>query len=166
MKKRLLILIAGAAIGAVSAWYFSKKKYEKESQEEIDSVKRAYERRERRNEQKSEPTANDVEDVLEERKYVPDDAPYVIPPTEFGMLDGYETIDLTLYSDGVLVDDNNDVMEEEEIEEVIGRKSLNHFGEYEDDSVYVRNDKLACDYAIILDQRKYSESAPPYKERK
>lgn len=40
---------------------------------------------------------------------------------------------------------------------LLGGDSLEHFGEYEDDSVYVRNDAKKCDYEILLDQRNYQE---------
>ena len=45
----------------------------------------------------------------------------------------------------------------DDIEETVGEDSLEHFGEYEDDSVYVRNDAKKCDYEILLDQRYYQE---------
>ena len=41
--------------------------------------------------------------------------------------------------------------------ETIGKDSLTHFGEYEDDSVFVRNDRLKADYEILMDQRTYAE---------
>ncbi len=34
---------------------------------------------------------------------------------------------------------------------------MEHFGEYEDDSVFVRNEENMCDYEILLDQRNFSE---------
>ena len=43
------------------------------------------------------------------------------------------------------------------MDEIVGKESLNHFGEYEDDSVFVRNDRLKRDYEILLDQRNYSD---------
>ena len=48
-------------------------------------------------------------------------------------------------------------MSEDEIEETIGKSSLTRFGEYEPDSVFVRNDRLKCDYEILLDERSYAE---------
>ena len=42
------------------------------------------------------------------------------------------------------------------IEETVG-DALEHFGEYEDDSVFVRNEENMCDYEILLDQRTYSD---------
>ena len=55
----------------------------------------------------------------------------------------------------MLADDNDDVVED--VNNVVGTESLTHFGEYEDDSVFVRNDGLRCDYEILLDQRKFSD---------
>ena len=83
------------------------------------------------------------------------DKPYVISPDEFGELDDYDTISLTYYADQVLTDENDEPVED--IEGTVGFESLNTFGEYEDDSVFVRNDRLKCDYEILLDQRKYSD---------
>lgn len=81
--------------------------------------------------------------------------PYVIAPDEYGENPDYEQIELTLYSDGVLTDDENDIIYN--VEEIIGTSALNTFGEYEDDAVYVRNDKFRCEYAILKDYRSYSE---------
>ena len=81
--------------------------------------------------------------------------PYVISPDDFGEFDDYERISLTFYSDHILTDDADEPIED--IDAIVGFESLNHFGEYEDDSVFVRNDKLKCDYEILLDERKYRE---------
>lgn len=81
--------------------------------------------------------------------------PYVISPEEFGEFEEYEKISLTYYADEVLADENDE--EVDDVEEIVGKGSLNHFGEYEDDSVFVRNDRLKCDYEILLDQRNYSD---------
>lgn len=83
------------------------------------------------------------------------DKPYVIPPEEFGEYEEYERISLTYYADGVLAEENDE--EVDDVDEVVGVESLTHFGEYEDDSVFVRNDRLKCDYEILLDHRKYTD---------
>ncbi len=93
------------------------------------------------------------EEVKEEPMSV--DKPYVIAPEEFGELDDYEIISLTYYADQILADDNDVIVDD--VENVVGFDSLNSFGEYEDDSVFVRNDRLKCYYEILLDQRKYSD---------
>lgn len=90
------------------------------------------------------------------------DRPYVITPEEFGDIDEYERISLTYYSDKVLTDEDDELIED--VDDIVGLDSLNTFGQYEDDSVYVRNDRLKCDYEILLDERDYSEIArKPYQ---
>lgn len=81
--------------------------------------------------------------------------PYVIPPEEFDELDGYNAISLTYYSDGILADEYDNVIDD--IDEIVGLDSLNQFGVYEDDSVFVRNDKLKSDYEILLDNKTFEE---------
>lgn len=81
----------------------------------------------------------------------------MISPDAFGDQDGYDEISLTYYADGTVADDSDRAMSEDEIEETIGKDSLTHFGEYEDDSVFVRNDRLKADYEILMDPRPYAD---------
>ena len=83
------------------------------------------------------------------------DRPYIIEPQEFGALDGYSLITLYHYSDNVLADDCDELVED--LDDVVGEDYASHFGEYEDDCVYVRNDRLKADYEICRDLRKYSD---------
>lgn len=100
-------------------------------------------------------TSYSVKPEIDTTEEHPSDKPYVITPDEFGEFEDYETISLTFYADQIVCDDNNEPLEN--LNDVIGFESLNHFGEYEDDSVYVRNDRLKCDYEILLDMRKYED---------
>jgi hypothetical protein len=181
---KVLWFTAGAVIGAAVTGNYFKTKYERISQEEIDSVKRAFSVP-----QQSEPTEGDTENDVEsvddsdptpeeiinynsiisaqgygesaipvdsEREEVKGVArPYVISPVEFDTLDDYEVFSLIYYADGVLADETGNVIED--IESMVGRDSLNHFGEYEDDSVHVRNDAQQCDFEILRDLDKYSD---------
>lgn len=92
-----------------------------------------------------------TENAEEETDY---EKPYVISPLEFGDKEneGYTTVSLMFYSDGLLADDMGEVIEN--IDETVGVDSLNHFGEYEDDSVFVRNDRLKIDYEILLNNKR------------
>ena len=96
----------------------------------------------------------DIE-TKEKTEEIHDDEIYIIPPEEFGEVHGYDTVSLTLYSDDVLTDEFDEKVED--IEGTVRSESLTHFGEYEDDSVFVRNDRLKCDFEILLDVRKYSD---------
>ncbi len=168
--KDFVIFLCGAAVGAFLAWRYTKNKYEDILQEEIDSVKKAFSKKSDENFNDKEPvseyvpTEHDVSVLTDElnKSYIsPDeektksDIPYIIPPEEFGEFEGYETISLTYYADGILADDND--VKIDDVEDIIGSESLEHFGEYEDDSVFVRNDRLKSDYEILLDQRDYSD---------
>ncbi len=172
--------VIGAAAGSAVTWVYAKNKYEALIQEEIDSVKEHFQKmeQERKEEDNREEEANgyvkkdagvvDYMKKIEEKKY--GDAlggkeaetvnkPYVISPDEFGEKDEYEQISLTYYSDGVLADEDDEIVED--ADSVIGEDSLERFGEYEEDSVFVRNDRLKCDYEILKDQRNYP--GPFYK---
>ena len=81
--------------------------------------------------------------------------PYVISPDDFDDNDDYEVVSLVYYSDGVLADEDDNVIED--VEGMVGEDSLNHFGEYEDDSVFVRNDERKTDYEILLDSRNFAD---------
>ena len=93
--------------------------------------------------------------VVSEDHQVFVEKPYVIEPDEFGELDDYGTISLTYYADQYLADENDELVED--VDDIVGTESLTHFGEFEDDSVFVRNDRLKCDYEILLDMRNYKD---------
>ena len=89
------------------------------------------------------------------------DDPYVISPDDFDENDSYDRIGLTYYSDGTVVDDCDEVLDDDEIDVQIGRDWINSFGEYgDDDVIHVRNEQSKTDYEIVRDPRKYSEAYP------
>lgn len=217
----ILAFVVGAAVGAFAAQQYFKKKYERIAQEEIDSVKEAFTKKdettikpinidsvkEKAEKAKEKPNVMEYAKMLKETKYVdystppkeveknvvaepetdeddddvfeknedfpefdnveededdqveadaPEhDKPFVISPDDFGMMAGYETSSLLYFKDKVLTD--YDCRPVDDADEMIGLESLTHFGEYEADSVFVRNDSLKCDFEILLDERKYSD---------
>lgn len=184
--KSALIFAAGAATGSAASLLLLKKKYEQFAQEQIDSVKEVYSKREKEvsditdevyegvqleftevdadnNQEQDEylKTINKfgygISGITDKKEEEPEkmDEPYVIPPEEFGEFEDYEHISLTYYADGVLTDDQNELVDD--VDDVVGLDSLNTFGDYEPDSVHVRNDKLMCDYEILKDPRNYSD---------
>lgn len=181
--RNLLVFTVGAALGSAVTWKVLKEKYARIAQDEIDSVKEVYSRKKPDEEVKdiSEETSEEVTDeetkrgpsykeyVEQTKRYTTSDSkgeeedkqymnkPYVIPPEEFDELD-YETVSLTYYADEVLADEDDNIIED--IDDIIGSESLETFGQYEDDSVFVRNDELMCDYEILLDNRNYYDIYP------
>lgn len=163
--------VAGAASGYFVAAKFLKDQYEQMVDEEVESIKKRFDKIEK--EKESEEKRSYIPTETEKKEYVEkikdlgysenanssdEYYPRVISPEEFGTVPGYEMVDLTYYADGTLTDDMNVPMDETEIKFAIGKESLTHFGEYEDDSVFVRNDKLKVDYEILLDQRNYVDT--------
>lgn len=174
--KVIFTFVLGAAAGSAVTWKFVKTKYEELAQEEIAEIREFYRA-------KMEPTEDtescdngdeNIRDEYEEEtsRYVTysneneekggsepmsdyDDI-RVIPPEEFGEDEEYETESLTYYADGVLVDQFNIPINN--VNDVVGTDSLSHFGEYEDDSVFVMNDRLRCYYEILLDNREYPDT--------
>ena len=184
----ILGTIIGAGIGVAGTYSYFKDKYEKLAEEDFNS-RRVFD--EDKKDESEEPVAEKTADSrtvdkpsiaeyaarLQKEGYVnysdmqdkkqkqeiAVDRPYVIQPSDFGEFDDYEKISLTYTADGVLLDDMNEIVDD--IEETVGEDSLEHFGEYEDDSVYVRNDAKKCDYEILLDQRNYQEILETYPHR-
>lgn len=176
----ILGTIIGAGIGVAGTYSYFKDKYEKLAEKDFNS-RRVFD--EDKKDESEEPVAEKTADSrtvdkpsiaeyaarlqkegyvnysdMQDKKQKQEigvDKPYVIQPSDFGEFDDYEKISLTYTADGVLLDDMNEIVDD--IEETVGEDSLEHFGEYEDNSVYVRNDAKKCDYEILLDQRNYQE---------
>lgn len=83
--------------------------------------------------------------------------PYVITPERFGEYNEYGTKTLTYYADSVLTDEIDNPITSEEMETMIGPDALDHFGEYEDDSVYIRDEMNEMDYEILKSEKTFSE---------
>lgn len=92
---------------------------------------------------------------VKEEKVNMAEKPYIISPEEFGDFDDYTKLSLTYYSDRVLADEDDEIIDD--VEETVGSDFDDHFGEYEDDSVFIRNDRLKCDYEILRDNRSYED---------
>ena len=82
--------------------------------------------------------------------------PYVISPDDFSSSPpGYSAQPLDYFADGILADGWGVKLD---IEETIGEESLEHFGEYSDDLLYVRNERKEIDYEVTKDPRTYAEA--------
>lgn len=185
--KEGIIFAAGALTGSAAAYIFLKEKFAQKSQDEIDSVIQAFRGEEPQSviENPAEPAqsftekssidemtatyqtklrdyrkafeAKTKEDEMRERTA---SIPYVISPSEVNF-DEYDSTELIYYADGVLADTDDHVVTD--IPGMVG-DALQHFGEYEDDSVLVNNDRLKLCIEIIRDSRTYKDVtgvAPP-----
>lgn len=178
----VFMFTVGATIGSVVTWKLIEKKYKDMADEEIKSVIEVFNDRfksikndESKKDEKTDDLNKDESNFVNytalAKRYKNDSddgkqnktekeegekmsTPYVISPDEFGETD-YETQSLTYYADNVLTDEMDNIIENVDI--LVGVDSLNHFGDYEDDSVFVRNDDISTDFEILLDMRKYSD---------
>lgn len=184
---KLFMFTAGVAVGSVVTLYLVRTKYEKMTIDEIRSIREMYANPTvpdyvEEDDLDAEDEDADDDDELEDenpglREYnklvknynysaksvskVNDKEekevrePYVIEPEEFDE-NGYDTVSLYWYEDGVVTYAiGGEVMNN--IDEMIGEDAPNHFGEYEDETVYIRNDRLKTDFELCRDGRRYSE---------
>lgn len=176
MKSDILVkgltFIAGSAIGSVITWKLVKTKYEKRADEEIHSIREYYEEQLKKESDISEPVNETKEEDSElsldrirervnEREKIKEEetedvlGPQIVAPEELWERD-YPTISLTYYEgDGVLADECD--KEISNVSDLVPEDFADHFGEYEDDSVFVRNDNIKVYYEILRDLGSFSE---------
>ena len=174
----VIIFCGGVFIGGFLTWDFFKTKYEKIADEEIASVKETFEHREPRADKnykveealKGNDAYINIIDSNNYRNYSNTEIetekkggtadmelkqPYVITPEQYEDNVDYTKVSLTWYSDEVLEDDWGNVLDPDD---VIGSDALKTFGQYEKDSVFVRDDDEQIDYEVLLDTRSYKET--------
>ena len=181
-----VIFAIGTAVGSVASMKYFKTKYERIADEEIESVKKSFTQLMKKSDilnKKTDNNSNSISDntkgketlnkVVSKLDYTsfsksttkeevgdgkPEgDLPYIIPPEQVGE-DDYECNTYTLYSDGVLTDELNDVVEEEDLAYLIGSRDVfKHIDDYGNGAVYVRNDFLGTDFEIIRCLEAYNE---------
>lgn len=184
-----LAFFSGVAVGSAATWYYIKEKYARIAEEEINSVKEVYANHDQKLTEDSGTGSENASKILDKPslteyarrvrdegyteyshtvvgKETPtvDAAARVITPDEFGEIEEYAKISLSYFADGVLADDDNEPIDD--VEEIVG-DALSHFGEYEEDAVFVRNDAKKCDYEILMDTRNFKdvlEDLPPRRD--
>ena len=186
--KGFFIFAAGVVAGAVAGVYLVKDKVIADAKQEIEEVREYYKSKK---ESKKEETVEEqpAEEVKEEKEYktivensgyvnynkpeqvaqhsVLEDEPYSIDPEEFGDKEeeGWDTMTLTYFADGVLTDDTDEVVEQPEV--VVGLDNLKIFEEFPDATcVYVRNETWRTDFEILKDDWKWSDLQEPQVEKK
>lgn len=164
--------IIGAAIGVAGTSKYFHDKYEKAYQEDIKSVRELHAgKAEKAAPAKVEPEVKPAqvhEALIEQLKqYTTDEPdvirknidskpkPYVIGPDDYGEIAEYDQVTLYYYRDKVVATEEDRKMSDEEIDCTIGKESLKHFGEYEEDRIYVRNDFRKEDYEVLMSQLNY-----------
>lgn len=83
--------------------------------------------------------------------------PRTIGPDSYGEIEEYDQLQYTLYSDGVVADEDFVKLSDSKIESRIGKENLNKFGEYDKYAIYIQNDELKLYIEIISDSESYEE---------
>lgn len=188
LLSNIIMFATGAALGSLVTWKIVSEREKRRADEEIESVKEVYSRRHAADDEDrsgdvivpskydnntdiqeyaaiiAKQGYGDVEKFEEGGTDDMDDVegPFVISPEEFDELDEFDVQSLTYYADGVVTDEYGNVLDAEEIEDTIGADFYKHYGDYEYDeySVYVRNESHGCDYEILKDLRNYHDVFP------
>ena len=187
--KGFFIFAAGVVAGAVAGAYLVKDKVIADAKQEIEEVREYYKSKKETNKEETVEEQPVEEEVKEEKEYktivensgyvnynkpeqvaqhsVLEDEPYSIDPEEFGDKEeeGWDTMTLTYFADGVLTDDTDEVVEQPEV--VVGLDNLKIFEEFPDATcVYVRNETWRTDFEILKDDWKWSDLQEPQVEKK
>lgn len=175
MKSNWFIFFsAGMIAGGLVGYYICKKKYNIVKLEEVDQpvkkvdkekLKEDYEEKvyEASYKKYNKDGDEDWDEAEKVNPVEPEMVPYVISPDSYANEHNeYAKIVLYYYED-------NEVLEYEEynlekgddhfadIGSTIGHDAVNHFGEYETDAVFVRNERLGNDYEVLLIHSAYDE---------
>lgn len=163
-NKSFWSFVAGATVGAVATWLYSKNYFEKI----IDDTRKKYAAADEE-EQPPIPKKDDEDKTPEEKpeddgedegeqppatayhkavkEYEPEKnlEPYIITAEEFR--DGAMAVNVTYqyYEDGVVTDEMDCIVED--AESILGEDFVDAFDE--DDVCYVRNEERNCDYEIV-----------------
>ena len=188
----LVAFLAGAAVGAVAGITYVKKNYDisekKEESEEDSAPVETNNEPEVDEDDREELIRRTNDDILKsvkdpERrektkelldKYVSVTSiyggeevtnhaePYKILPDQFSEFEDYTAIERTLYADGVLADDRDEIVENADV--LLGKGFRELFDEGSDE-LFIRNDDRCTDYAIYKDVQTfdaYDETRPHF----
>lgn len=186
-KNIVIAFIAGSITGGFVTWKFIRKKYEDQYQKDLAEIKEMLALSDEADVDKTVPKPdssqslekpsideylktmtdagyvdysttftkeNDTSKVEEDKKVESRDV-YVITPDEFGEVETYNKIELNYFADGVVADDDGQIITD--IAGVLGDGALERFGEYEENALHVRNDRLKSYFEVLKDKRMYDE---------
>lgn len=163
----IIFFSAGMLAGGLVGYYICKKKYHIVKVEEVKPAKgpvtideevETEVFKEKIFEASYKRPEKDVEEEWEEAEKVnpiePEMVPYQISPEAFANEHSdYAKLTMVFYEENeVLLDEEEECVD---IGSTIGYDILNHFGEYEKDAVFVRNERLGNDYEVLLEHRAY-----------
>ncbi|MBO7449425.1 MAG: hypothetical protein J6U54_03570 [Clostridiales bacterium] len=167
-NRSIFAFIAGAMLGAAGMWFYAKRYYEynavddgvEEDEESSEVPEQAVPHELKKADDTMTVAYHKAAEQYTAKEEEPKPGPYQITPDEFG--ESKFNVTFLYYDDGVVTDEMGDIVED--VEEAIGTEFVNWFGEYEEDTAFVRNDKRHCDYEILREGRNYNKDSEPPTE--
>lgn len=180
MRNEIIAFSAGFVIGGAAAWIFVHKSCAAKADCEINEMREKFDEWKSRygeivERAKNKPDLSELQkarNLAQEHGYSKEEPPVETAPVytpdeepgesidyefidsgDFASLNGYDKVDLTLYADGVLANETDEVVE---VAETIGYEGLEAVKHTPDDAVYIRNNSNLVDYEVVLDPRDYS----------
>lgn len=167
---KYLYLVVGAAAGSAVTFFVTKSYYQKKTEETINEVRGYYEDKKDSAEepqQVKEDSETKEKIVYTEgysspeqvKSYQPEELVaniHEISEEEYGNEEGYEAIPTYIYySDGVIVDEHGDQIDQLTIRQTIGADI--HTREFDGGALYLRNEAIKCDFEIVYEDTEYVE---------
>ena len=162
----ILTFVLGVSCGHLIAVKTLEHKYEKEYQDDVRAVKKMYAKKAAKEspaDEEPDTCTDKAEEIIEQNAYISEEeedtvmyddvmGPIVIDPNEFGDDPDYDRVTYYYYADGVVADEYDNRITN--YVSMIG-DALKHFGEYSDDAVHVRNDKIKTYFEILRSAQKF-----------
>lgn len=156
---KYVIFITGFVAGGLAGYFLCKKKYhivdlevvpEKVKKEEVCEDQEKEELYSVSYTMEEDDSDEEWDEAEKEGPVEPEMVPYTISPTAFAdEHSDFAKLTLVYYEDNeVLI---NEAEECVDIGTEIGFDAINHFGEYEKDAVFVRNEALGNDYEVLME---------------
>lgn len=161
---KIIIFVAGIAIGAIPAYLLTKNKYEKLYSNEVNKLLE-----ENSNDKKKDEVVQEIKEEKIDEKYAKTAAEYMsslkdedledetddeqkediiyIVPEAFGDT-GNETRYYYLYSDDILADEADQIVPMEQAYEELGYDFISYMGEESDHVIHIRNNNSEIDYEV------------------
>lgn len=171
MKKISIVAgIAASALCGAASWFITNVYWKRRNQQEVEAVreglKEFYEERAAKKELSHQKTVARTEERAAKTEPVKipepvqeqDESIYIIKPEEYGDNDGWDKLSYLYFPDSdKYVNATYDApVDDEEIANTLkGLNVATHFGEFEDDAVYVRNEDLKLDVAVYLSDKDF-----------
>lgn len=177
--KNIFIFLAGGAVGAAITAKLVEKYYRETANQEIEDVVNYFKNKVKElenvekgfeeekveiGETEKQTPKNKMEQIIKSENYNSNEEVIsthiesitgieIIDPVEYGEEDEFDTKSWMYYADGILTNEFDQIVGSPE--EFIG-DALSHFGDIEEDSVYVRNRANNTDYEILRSEKEFN----------